>query len=49
MPKKRLTQTQVNKADSQMDKKLGIKPGSKLDRKIDKLDGAKPPKKGSKS
>ena len=45
---KKLPQAAINKADKAMDKKLGIKQGGKLDRKIDALDGAKPPKKGKK-
>lgn len=38
------TQAERNRADKEMDRKLGIKQGGKLDRKIDALDGAKPPK-----
>lgn len=39
------TQAEKNRADYAMDKKLGIKQGSKKDLKIDKLTGAQPPKK----
>ncbi len=42
---KRPTQAERNRADKVMDRKLGIKQGSKKDLKIDKLTGAKPPKK----
>jgi hypothetical protein len=45
MAKKKPSQTTINNADAKMDKTIGVKPGSPRDLKIDKLTGAKPPKK----
>jgi len=45
---KRITQAQRNRADMEMDRKLGIKQGSKLDLAINKLTGAKIPPKSTK-
>jgi hypothetical protein len=44
---KRPSQATINKADAEMDKKIGVKPGSAKDKKLDRLTGAKwPTKKG---